>query len=118
MALTKKHLRYVVIYAAAAALSACVIAPNDHPNQKGYYNNSGYNNNRNNNDYVDKNISEKAQNACFKRMGHGAQIQQISDLKPGWFEVILLNPHNGHKAACTVNQQGHIGDWVNMKSAH
>jgi hypothetical protein len=51
-------------------------------------------------------------------MGAGSQIQQISDLKPGWFEVILLNPRTGHKAACTVNQQGHIGDWVNMKTRY
>lgn len=118
MSFLNKHLRYIVIFTAAATLSACVIASNGNPSQKGYYNNAGYNHNRNNNDFADKNISEKAQNACFKRMGHGAQIQQISDLKPGWFEVILLNPHNGHKAACTVNQQGHIGDWVNMKPAH
>jgi hypothetical protein len=89
-----------------------VITPN------GHHNHSGYNNNWNNKANNNRSISERAQNACFKRMGAGSQIQQISDLKPGWFEVILLNPRTGHKAACTVNQQGHIGDWVNMKTRY
>jgi hypothetical protein len=104
-----KRLRYLVLVSLAALLSACVIASNDHHKHSHHGNYSANNN---------KSISERAQNACFKRMGPGSQIQQISDLKPGWFEVILLNPRSGHKAACTVNQQGHIDDWVNMKSRY
>jgi hypothetical protein len=95
-------------------LTACVITPNDHSKHS---HQGDYNSWNSRSAHDQRSISERAQNACFKRMGPNSQIQQISDLKPGWFEVILLNPRTGHKAACTVNQQGHIDDWVNMKPA-
>lgn len=105
---TVNRMTQTAILATAILLSACVIAPNEHPNHSGY-NNNIYGNASDNNS-----ISERAQNACFQRMGAGAQIEKISDLKPGWFEVIMLNPNNGRKSACTVNQQGIIDDWVEM----
>jgi hypothetical protein len=58
--------------------------------------------------------STQANKACTSRFGGGADIKSFTPLKPGWWEIILTG-HHGRKVACTVNDDGTIDDWVEMK---
>jgi hypothetical protein len=58
--------------------------------------------------------SKKAKKACAARFGGSSDIKSFTALKPGWWEIILKGEH-GRKVACTVNNDGTIDDWVEMK---
>jgi len=58
--------------------------------------------------------SKQAKKACASRFGGDLDIKSFTALKPGWREIILKG-HHGRKVACTVNDDGTIDDWVEMK---
>jgi hypothetical protein len=58
--------------------------------------------------------SKKAKKACGNRFGGNSDVKSFTPLKPGWWEIILTGNH-GRKVACTVNDDGTIDDWVEMK---
>jgi len=60
------------------------------------------------------NPPKKARKACHHRFGDHSDVQSFTALKPGWWEIILTGKH-GRKVACTVNNDGSIDDWVEMK---
>ncbi|CAG7855891.1 hypothetical protein MCAMS1_00187 [biofilm metagenome] len=96
----------------AVFLTACVITPNDHHNQSG--NNNWNNNNRS---YSSSNqginsLSDKAKTACYSRINGGVLVERVSELKPGWHEVVLVDTgHGNRKYVCNVSHDGHISDW-------
>lgn len=57
--------------------------------------------------------SKKAKLACAAEFGGKSSIKSFSALKPGWWEIILTGK-KGRQSACTVDDSGKIGDWVNM----
>jgi len=57
--------------------------------------------------------SRKAKTACAAKFGGKSQIKTVSALKPGWWEIILTGK-KGRQIACTVDDSGKIGDWVEM----
>lgn len=57
--------------------------------------------------------SKKAKKACAAKFGGKSKIKQVSALKPGWWEIILTGK-KGRQVACTVDNSGKIGDWVEM----
>lgn len=59
--------------------------------------------------------SEVAKGACLYKFGSDADIVQVSPLKPGYWEIIMKAKSGKRKAACTVNDDGTIADWVEMK---
>lgn len=59
--------------------------------------------------------SEVAKGACLYKIGVDAEVAQVSALKPGFWEIILQAKSGGRKVACTVNDDGTIADWVEMK---
>lgn len=59
--------------------------------------------------------SEVAKGACLYRIGVDADIVQVSALKPGYWEIIMKARKGSRKVACTVNDDGTIEDWVEMK---
>lgn len=60
--------------------------------------------------------SEVAKGACLYRFGEDGSITMTSALKPGFWELIIEAKARKRKAACTVNDDGTIADWVEMKS--
>lgn len=61
--------------------------------------------------------SEVAKGACLFKIGVEADIVQTSALKPGNWELIMQAKKGGRKVACTVDDGGKIGDWVEMRAA-
>jgi hypothetical protein len=59
--------------------------------------------------------SEVAKGACLYKIGVDADINQVSALKPGYWEIIMKAKSGHRKVACTVSDEGEIKDWVEMK---
>lgn len=59
--------------------------------------------------------TEVAMGACLDRFGVDATIMQISPLKPGYWELVIQASSGRRKVACTVDSEGNIEDWVEMK---
>jgi hypothetical protein len=57
--------------------------------------------------------SKKAKKACAAKFGGKSSIKTVSALKPSWWEIILTGK-KGRQVACTVDDSGKIGDWVEM----
>ncbi len=57
--------------------------------------------------------SKKAKKACMAKFGGKATIKTVNALKPGWWEIVLTGK-KGRQVACTVDDSGKIGDWVEM----
>ncbi len=56
---------------------------------------------------------EDAKSACLFQFGSSGRVQTVSDLKPGFWEIIVTN-NSGRKVACTAGSQGKVIDWVEM----
>lgn len=59
--------------------------------------------------------SEVAKGACLYKIGVDAYTDQVSALKPGYWEIIMKAKSGHRKVACTVSDDGKISDWVEMK---
>jgi hypothetical protein len=59
--------------------------------------------------------SEVAKGACLYKIGVDADIDQVSALNPGYWEIIMKAKSGHRKVACTVSDEGEIKDWVEMK---
>jgi hypothetical protein len=59
--------------------------------------------------------SELAKGKCLYRFKDDGAIVTTSALKPGYWELIIQAKAQPRKAACTVNDDGTIADWVEMK---
>jgi len=57
--------------------------------------------------------SKKARKACAAKFGGKSTIKTVTAGKPGWWEIILTGK-KGRQVACTVDDGGKIGDWVEM----
>ncbi len=55
-----------------------------------------------------------AQRACTDMMGGEVKIEQVSPLRPGFYEIIMKDPSHGRRVACTVSDSGSLEDWVEM----
>jgi hypothetical protein len=55
-----------------------------------------------------------AQRACTDMMGGTVQIEQVSPLRPGYYEIIMKATDRARRVACTVSDRGSIEDWVEM----
>lgn len=60
-------------------------------------------------------VPEVAKGACLYQIGAEADIVQVSALKPGFWEIIMQEKASKRKVACTVDAEGNIQDWVEMK---
>jgi hypothetical protein len=56
---------------------------------------------------------EDAKSACLFKFGSSGRVQTVSDLKPGFWEIIVTG-NSGRKIACTADAQGKVIDWVEM----
>lgn len=56
---------------------------------------------------------ETAKQACTFQFGQAAQVQTVSPLKPGFWEIIVVD-NSCRKVACTADAQGKVSDWVEM----
>ena len=56
---------------------------------------------------------EDAKSACLFKFGSSGRVQTVSDLKPGFWEIIVTD-NSGRKAACTAGANGKVTDWVEM----
>lgn len=52
--------------------------------------------------------------ACLKQMGGPSTVQQVSQLRPGFHEIIIKETNTGRRVACTVSDNGNLEDWVEM----
>jgi len=57
--------------------------------------------------------SQKAKKACAAKFGGKSTVKTVTAGKPGWWEIILTGK-KGRQVACTVEDSGQIGDWVEM----
>lgn len=57
----------------------------------------------------------KAQNACTSMMGSAVNIEMVSPLRPGSYEIIMKDTGGPRRVACTVTDNGTINDWVEMQ---
>ncbi len=64
---------------------------------------------------ADAGPTEAAKGACLFKIGADADIVQVSPLKPGYWEIIMKEKASSRKVACTVDAEGNIEDWVEMK---
>lgn len=55
-----------------------------------------------------------AQRACTDMMGVDVRIEKVSQLRPGFHEIIMQEVNSQRRVACTVSDQGSIEDWVEM----
>jgi hypothetical protein len=55
-----------------------------------------------------------AQRACTDMMGGTVQIEQVSALRSGFYEIIMSATDRARRVACTVSDGGSIEDWVEM----
>ena len=56
---------------------------------------------------------EDAKSACLFQFGGSGRVQTVSDLKPGFWEIIVTD-NSGRKVACTAGANGKVTDWVEM----
>ena len=56
---------------------------------------------------------EAAKKTCLFQFGSSGRVQTVSDLKPGFWEIIVTD-NSGRKVACTAGAQGKVSDWVEM----
>jgi hypothetical protein len=57
---------------------------------------------------------EDAKRICLEKMSNNPHIQTISALKPGFWEIIMMDS-SGRKVACTADTAaGNVADWVEM----
>jgi hypothetical protein len=56
---------------------------------------------------------DAAKRACLFQLGGNSHVQQVTPLKPGFWEIIVTD-NFGRKVACTADAQGNVSDWVNM----
>ena len=56
----------------------------------------------------------RAQRACLDMIGGDAEIEQFSDLRRGYHEIIMDEGQHGRRVACTVSDDGTIEDWVEL----
>lgn len=56
-----------------------------------------------------------AQNACTAMMGSQVNIEQVSPLQRGSYEIIMKETGGPRRVACTVSDDGTIADWVEMQ---
>jgi hypothetical protein len=56
---------------------------------------------------------EAAKKTCLFQFGSSGRVQTVSDLKPGFWEIIVTD-NSGRKVACTADAQGTVSDWVEM----
>jgi hypothetical protein len=59
-------------------------------------------------------VPDAASASCLDKLAGPATIQQVSPLRPGYFELIIKEKNSGRKVACTVYKDGTIEDWVEM----
>ena len=59
--------------------------------------------------------SEVAKGACLYKIGVDAYTDQVSALKPGYWEIIMKAKSGHRKVACTVSDDGKISDWGEVK---
>jgi hypothetical protein len=55
-----------------------------------------------------------AQRACTDMMGGAVQIEKVSQLRPGFHEIIMKDANNNRRVACTVSNNGSLEDWVEL----
>lgn len=55
-----------------------------------------------------------AQRACTDMMGVEVRIEKVSNLRPGFHEIIMKETNSPRRVACTVSDKGTIEDWVEM----
>lgn len=55
-----------------------------------------------------------AQRACTDMMGAAVNIETVSQLRPGFHEIIMKETAGNRRVACTVSDSGSIEDWVEM----
>ena len=55
-----------------------------------------------------------AQRACTDMMGVAVKIETVSQLRPGFHEIIMKETAGNRRVACTVSDSGSIEDWVEM----
>lgn len=52
--------------------------------------------------------------ACQKQMAGPTVVEKVSQLRPGFHEIILKEKNTGRRVACTASDKGSIEDWVEM----
>ena len=55
-----------------------------------------------------------AQRACTDMVGVEVRIEKVSQLRPGFHEIIMKEANSNRRVACTVSDKGSIEDWVEM----
>ncbi len=55
-----------------------------------------------------------AQRACTDMMGASVNIEKVSQLRPGFHEIIMKETNGNRRVACTVSDSGTLEDWVEM----
>lgn len=55
-----------------------------------------------------------AQRACTDMVGVPVKIEKVSQLRPGFHEIIMKETNSPRRVACTVSDSGSIEDWVEM----
>lgn len=60
------------------------------------------------------NAPRVAQRACTDMMGVQVTIEAVSDLRPGFYEIIMKETNGARRVACTVADDGTLQDWVEM----
>jgi len=60
-------------------------------------------------------LPNSAKQRCLDRFGAPADITQVSPLRPGYWELIVQNKSGSRGVACTVDDEGYIEDWVEMR---
>lgn len=55
-----------------------------------------------------------AQRACTDMVGVPVNIERVSQLRPGFHEIIMKETGSARRVACTVSDSGSIEDWVEM----
>ncbi len=64
---------------------------------------------------ADGGAPKAAINKCLQMVGVPARVEQISPLRPGYYEIIIQEKDRPRKVACTVPEDGSvIEDWVEM----
>jgi hypothetical protein len=55
-----------------------------------------------------------AQPACTDMVGAVLNIETVSQLRPGFHEIIMKEAAGNRRVACTVSDSGSIQDWVEI----
>ena len=66
-------------------------------------------------DHAAKGAPKAAINKCLQILGVSAKIEQVSPLRPPFYEIIMKEKASPRRVACTVPADGsEIEDWVEM----